>query len=495
MAVFLHDVLQSRHAILRNYPVVGHLRYLIERLGPELRQYIVASDTEERPFDRVQRSWVYQVSKGQNSYQGFGTAAPIETTPDYLVIRHSPTPLSAAHPEAHDGTHPPLTPAAKTLGGPRGRDHAVRPPSLIAISAMSFGSLSSAAIKALNAGAAEAGAWHNTGEGGIAPHHLQGGDLIWQLGTGYFGARDADGRFSMARLVEQCEAAPVRAIEVKLSQGAKPGLGGVLPAAKVTPEIAAIRGVPLGVDVISPPSHREFHDPDSMLDFVEAIADATGLPVGIKTAVGQTAWFEELADLMAAGDRGVDFIAIDGGEGGTGAAPVVFADHVSVPFLTGFPRIYRIFAERGIEDDVFWIGAGKLGFPDRALLGLGLGLDMVYVAREAMLSLGCIQAQECHTGHCPVGIATQDPRKVRGLVPSDKSVRVAGYLRSLDAEIVRLAHACGVAHPSLINTEHFELLDGHHDSTIATQAFRYDPAWLERRTSRMRDRVGIGNLA
>ncbi len=492
VAVAIHDWTQKRHAILRNYPLVGHLRYLIEKVGPEMRQYVVASDTEERPFDRVQRSWIYQVAKDLNSYQGFGTAAEIETTSDYLIIRHSSAPLEAAHPEAHHGhgAKPALTPAVKVLGARRGRAKAIQPPSFVSISAMSFGSLSSAAITALNRGAAQVGAWHNTGEGGISPYHLQGGDLIWQLGTGYFGARDpATGRFDLERLVEQCESAPVRAVEIKLSQGAKPGLGGVLPAAKVTPEIARIRGVPLGIDVISPPRHREFHDADSMLDFVERIAEATGLPVGIKTAVGQTAWFEDLADLMAVGDRGVDFITIDGGEGGTGAAPVVFADHVSLPFLTAFPRVFRIFAERGVEDDVVWIGAGKLGFPDRALLAMGLGCDMIAVAREAMLSIGCIQAQRCHTDHCPVGVATQDPRRVRGLVPDDKAGRVANYLQSLDAEVVRLAHACGVPHPSMISTDHFELLDGHHGSTIATEAFGYHPDWLVRRHQAMDERV------
>ncbi len=491
LAVAVHDLLQTRHAILRNYPVVGHLRYLIERIGPELRQYVVASDTEERPFDRVQRSWVYQVAKDENSYQGFGTSAAIDTTPGYLVIRHSPRPLQSSHPEAHEGT-PPMTPAAKVLGAARGRARAVRPPAFVAISAMSFGSLSSNAIHALNAGAAMVGAWHNTGEGGISPHHLHGGDLVWQLGTGYFGARERDGRFSLPRLVEQCEAAPVRAIEVKLSQGAKPGLGGVLPAAKVTPEIARIRGIELGHDVISPPSHTAFEDVDGLLEFVERIAEATGLPVGIKTAVGQVGWLEQLAERMAATGRGVDFISIDGGEGGTGAAPVVFADHVSVPFLTGFPRVYRIFAERGLEDEVFWMGAGKLGFPDRALLAMALGCDLVNVGREAMLAIGCIQAQKCHTDECPVGVATQKPRKVRGLVPDDKAPRVANYLRSLDAEVVRLAHAVGVRHPALVTTDDFELLDGRHDSVGATESFRYDPTWLARRSAATSERLGGG---
>lgn len=479
VGVGVFDLLQRQNPVWRNFPVVGHLRNVLQRFGPELRQYFFSSDTEERPFDRIQRTWVHRTAEDANSYQGFGTAAAIETTPNYLIIRHSSTPLDPPpQPDLDDGQSPAPLPAGKVLGAARGRRAAVRPPSLVNVGAMSFGSLSSAATIAINAGCRDGDAWQNTGEGGIAPHHLHGGELIWQIGTGYFGCRTSGGHLDLDQLVDKCAEHPVRAIEIKLSQGAKPGLGGVLPAAKITPEIAQIRGIPTGIDCISPATHSAFAGVDGLLDLVEEIADRTGLPVGIKSAVGQLDFFEDLAEAMADDPgRGVDFIAIDGGEGGTGAAPVVFADHVALPFFNAFPRVYRTFAERGVAERVFWMGAGKLGFPDRALLALGLGADGIYVAREAMLSIGCIQAQKCHTGHCPVGVATQNPRLVRGLVPEAKSVKLASYLQHLRSEIHRLARACGVPHPALISTEHFEFLEDGFRSRSATDVFDYQPAW------------------
>ncbi len=342
---------------------------------------------------------------------------------------------------------------------------------------MSFGSLSGAAIQALNRGAQLAGALHNTGEGGISTHHRQGGDLILQLGTGYFGARGADGRFSLDTLVDSLGPAPVRAIEIKLSQGAKPGLGGVLPAAKVTEEIAAARGVPVGITVASPSSHAEFDSVPSMVDFIERIADATGLPVGIKSAVGERAFWAELADHMAATRRGPDFITIDGGEGGTGAAPLVFSDHVSLPFRNGFAEVYSTFASRDMHDHVVWVGAGKLGFPGEALLAMTLGADMINVAREAMLAAGCIQAQRCHTGHCPTGVATQVKRLERGLDPTDKSVRVANYIIGLRHDLLRLSYACGVPHPSMVRGESVELLLEGDRCENVWDRFGYRPEW------------------
>ncbi len=286
----LYDLTQRKHAILRNFPVIGHLRYLLESVGPELRQYIVTSNQEERPFSRDQRRWVYASSKLQNNYFGFGTDAELENSPNHIVIKHAAFPIRAPYPgePGYDPTYP--LACAKVLGEFRQRRKAFRPPSVINVSGMSFGSLSGAAVEALNRGAALAGCLQNTGEGGLSPHHLHGGDLIFQIGTGYFGCRELDGRFSLTRLLELTDKHPsIRAIEIKLSQGAKPGIGGVLPRAKLTPEIAGIRGVPLGKDCISPAAHTAFRDPDSLLDFVESVAAATGLPVGIKSAVGEIA--------------------------------------------------------------------------------------------------------------------------------------------------------------------------------------------------------------
>lgn len=322
-----------------------------------------------------------------------------------------------------------------------------------------------------------AGTLHNTGEGGISRHHRSGGSLILQLGTGYFGARGDDGKFSLDALVASVESAPVRAIEIKLSQGAKPGLGGVLPAAKVTQEIATARGVPVGITVASPATHAEFDSVPSMVDFIERIADATGLPVGIKSAVGERVFWADLAGHMAMTGLGPDFITIDGGEGGTGAAPLVFSDHVSLPFRSGFAEVYSTFAVRGMSEHVVWIGAGRLGFPGEALLAMTLGADMINVAREAMLAAGCIQAQKCHTGHCPTGVATQNKRLERGLDPTDKSVRVGNYLTGLRHDLLRLSHACGVEHPALVKGESIELLLEGDRSECVWSHYDYKPEW------------------
>ena len=477
--VTIYDLTQKKHAILRNFPVVGHFRYLLESVGPELRQYIVTNNDEERPFSRDQRSWIYASAKKQNNYFGFGTDNDVELAPNYLIIK--PSPFPTREPLAGDDDYDPKHPikCAKILGGARGRKKAFRPESVFFISAMSFGSLSAAAVEALNRGTAIAGGLHNSGEGGVSPYHDHGGDLIWQLGTGYFGARDEEGNFSMEKLVEKVERFAIRAIEIKLSQGAKPGRGGVLPGAKVTAEIAEIRGVPQGKDVISPSSHSAFSNVDEMLDFVESIADATGLPVGIKSAVGQIGFWEELAREMARGERGVDFINIDGGEGGTGAAPLVFADHVALPFKVGFARVYQAFERQGLSDDVVFMGAGRLGFPQRALFAFAMGADMVGLAREAMLSIGCIQAQRCHTGHCPAGVATQSKWLMRGLDPTDKSARLANYLITLRKEVMWLTRAVGQSHPSQVTLEDFEILDESFQAHSPRELFGYGRAKVE----------------
>lgn len=478
VVVAVYDVTQKKHTILRNFPVIGHLRYLVEAVGPELRQYIVTSNDEERPFSRDQRSWVYASSKQQNNYFGFGTDNDLDASPNNLIIKHSafPVPEPVKGDPAFDALH--RIPCSKVLGGARGRRKAFRPSSVVSVSAMSYGSLSWAAVSAINEGCGMAHCLHNTGEGGISPYHAQGGQVIWQIGTGYFGARDEKGRFSLDRMLERLDRYPnVRAIEIKLSQGAKPGRGGVLPAAKVTREIADIRGVPIGVDCVSPSVHTAFNCADSLLDFVERIADATGLPVGIKSAVGELDFWHDLARLMDTTDRGVDYIQIDGGEGGTGAAPLVFADHVALPFKIGMSRVFRVFAERGLDQRVVWMGSGRLGFPAVALLGFGLGCDMIAVAREAMLSIGCIQAQRCHSGHCPTGVATNNKWLVRGLDPKLKAARLANYMVVLRKELMWLCHAAGLEHPGLVTLEQMELTDDQFQSRSAREVFGYEPGW------------------
>jgi glutamate synthase domain-containing protein 2 len=475
--VALHDLVQTKHAILRNFPVVGHGRYWLELLGPPARQYFVARNDEERPFSRDQRRWIYASAKKENNYFGFGTDNDLESTAGYVIVRHATFPLHLPHAgePGFDPSH--ACPSAKVLGGYRGRKKAFRPTSIVNTSAMSFGSLSPRAVEAINRGVKLAGAMQNTGEGGISDHHRHGGDLIWQIGTGYFGCRDEKGRFSMERFLEGVAAAPVRAIEIKLSQGAKPGLGGVLPAAKVTPEIARIRLIPIGQDCISPAHHGAFHDTDSLLDFIEKLADATGLPVGIKSAVGETAFWEELARLVDTTGRAPDFITIDGGEGGTGAAPLAFSDHVSLPFKLGFASVYRALAERGVAEKVTLVGSGKLGFPESALLALAMGCDLIHVAREAMLAIGCIQAQQCHTGHCPTGVATQSAWLMRGLDPTDKSARLANYLVTLRKELLALAGATGVPHPALVPLERLAIVEPGFVARSASEVFGYAPGW------------------
>jgi glutamate synthase domain-containing protein 2 len=475
-AVAVRDLLQREHTLLRNFPVIGHARYLLESVGPELRQYLVAGNNEERPFTRDQRRWVYASAKGENNYFGFGTDNDLEYTAGYPVINHR-TFGRAVPPSTPASAHDVRLPSAKVLGGPRGRARAFRPASVVNVSAMSFGSLSGAAIEALNRGAALAGCLQNTGEGGLSVHHRHGGELVFQLGTAYFGCRDEHGRFDLQRLKDLVASAPVRALEVKLSQGAKPSLGGVLPGAKVSAEIAAARGVPEGVDCISPSRHAEFSDPDSLLDWLELLAAETGLPVGIKSAVGDMSFWHELTELMATTGRGVDFVTVDGGEGGTGAAPLIFTDSVSLPFQLGFARVHSVFARAGLHEQVTFVGAGKLGLPDNAIVAFALGCDMVNVGREAMLAIGCIQAQKCHTDTCPTGVATQNPWLAHGLDPQLKSVRAAGYIGTLRRDLVKVAEACGVEHPGLIDSSSVEVLTGRTASTPLTEVYGYQPGW------------------
>ena len=468
--------MQRKHAILRNFPIIGHFRYLLEAVGPELRQYIVTNNNEERPFSRDQRRWVYTSSKQRNEYFGFGSDNELELANNYIIVKPSVFPYQETSGRNWKDENYPI-PAGKILGGSRQRKQAFRPPSIISLSGMSFGSLSGPAVQALNRGANLANCLHNTGEGGVSIYHQHGGELIWQIGTGYFGCRDDNGKFDLTCFKETIAKGNIRAIEIKLSQGAKPGLGGVLPAAKVTSEIAKARRISMAKVCISPSTHSAFYDADQLLDFVEMLAEETGLPVGIKSAVGDMEFWQTLAKLMESGDRGVDFIAIDGGEGGTGAAPLVFSDHVALPFKIGFHRVYKEFAKRELHEKVFFIGSGKLGFPESAIFALALGCDMIAVGREALLAIGCIQAQRCHTNHCPTGVATQSKWLMRGLDPTSKAARLANYITTLRKEIMRVTWACGVSHPALIRSHHIEILDGRFGSHSIEELFGYEHSW------------------
>jgi len=459
LLVFIHDMVQKKHAILRNFPVVGHLRYLLEKIGPELRQYWVANDKEEMPFTRAERSWVYATSKKQNNNFGFGSSELMYDT-GYPILKHSAFPTRDKY-DADGNLLTSSMPCAKLIGAAHNRKNSYRPESIVNISAMSFGSLGKNAVAALNLGAKEAHCYHNTGEGGISPYHKLGGDLVWQIGTGYFGARDAEGKFSMEVFKQAIENNPtVKMIEIKLSQGAKPGKGGILPKDKITEEISKIRGIPRDRDCISPNSHSEFTNVSELVEFIESLADNSGLPVGIKSAVGESKFWEELAIQMKATHQGPDFITIDGGEGGTGAAPLAFADHVSLPFKIGFKRVYTIFKNHDLINDITWIGSSKLGFPDRAVVAFAMGCDLINIARESMLSIGCIQAQQCHTGHCPSGVATHNAWLIRGVDVPTKSKRAAQFLKGLRKEILQLTYACGYTHPCQFTGQDIEISSG-----------------------------------
>ena len=472
--VAIYDLTQKKHAILRNYPVIGHTRYILEKVGPGLRQYWVTNDKEEQPFNRDERSWIYRTAKGIDNHFGFGTTEQLYGT-GYPIIKHAAFPFPESKVVYPDGD-PSAIPCLKVMGESHKRKRPFRPKSIINISAMSYGALGKNAISALNLGSKEAGCFHTTGEGGISPFHLLGADIVWQIGTGYFGARDESGNFSMGVICERVLENPqIRAIEIKLSQGAKPGKGGILPGTKVTSEIASIRGVEVGKACVSPSAHSQFHDVDSMIDFIELLAERTGLPIGIKSAIGEDNFWLELSEKMASQNRGPDFIVVDGSEGGTGAAPLTYSDHVSLPFKVGFSRVYQHFQKKGIANDIVWIGSGKLGFPDRAVVALALGCDCINIAREAMLSIGCIQSQACHTGHCPAGITTMDPWKMRGLVIEDKAKRLAEFVRGFRKELKALSHTAGIEHPGLFHSDHIEVSSGINKFESLTDIMGYNP--------------------
>ncbi len=462
--VAIRDMLQKKHTVQHNFPVLGHLRYLIETVGPEFRQYIVANNREELPFNRRQRSWVYASSKKENNFQGFGTDQDIYSA-GYVLIK--PALLPKKLPQGHIfRENPYVVPSPKIIGLYNQRKKPYRPKQVINISGMSFGSLSAKAIESLNKGAVKFGCYHNTGEGGFSPYHRFGSDVVLNIGTAYFGIRDDNGNFVMDKLVEITDENPcIRMLELKLSQGAKPGKGGVLPASKITKEIAEIRHIPMGKDVISPAAHSAFEDIETMMVFIEKMAAATGLPVGIKAAVGKLQMWEELTDMMVATGRGPDFVTIDGGEGGTGAAPPSFADHVSLPWVYGFSSVYKIFQKKNLANRVTFIGSGKLGLPAQAVMAFSMGADLVNVGRESMLSIGCIQAQICHTNRCPSGVTTQNEWLQGGIDPALKSERFYNYAKTLTKEIIEIAIACGYEHPCQFTMEDVDVAMGDNNQT------------------------------
>ncbi len=453
VALGFRDVRQSRHSILRNYPVIGHLRFLLEFVRPEIRQYFIESDREAAPFSRQQRSLVYQRSKGQEDKRPFGTQLDVGA-PGYEWINHSIAPSEVA---SHD--------FRITIGA--GGSSCTQPyaASVFNISAMSFGALSANAILALNAGAKEGGFAHDTGEGSISVHHrVHGGDLIWEIGSGYFGCRNDDGSFNAAKFAENARDPQVKMIELKLSQGAKPGHGGVLPGAKVTPEIAAARGVAVGVDCVSPARHSAFDTPLEMMQFIERLRQLSGgKPTGFKLCIGHPwEWFA-LAKAMQESNLLPDFIVIDGAEGGTGAAPLEFTDHVGAPLQEGLLLAHNTLVGLNLRHRIKLGCAGKVisGFDIARMMALGA--DWCNSARGFMFALGCLQAQTCHTGHCPTGVTTQDPQRQKALVVPTKTERVWRFHENTLEALKALVQAAGLQHPGEIKASHIVRRTGEQE--------------------------------
>lgn len=444
VAVGTLDMVQTRHTIRRNFPLIGHGRYLMEAIRPELNQYFIESNWDGRPYHREARSIVYQRAKAQLDTRPFGTQQDVYGV-GYEWMDHSMVPADL-HAE----------PPRIRIGGP----DCTQPydASLLNISAMSFGSLSNRAVLALNGGAARGGFFHNTGEGSISDHHLApGGDLCWQIGTGYFGCRRPDGGFDVDRFEERARLPNVKLIEVKLSQGAKPGHGGILPAAKITPEIASIRGVPLGQDVISPPAHTAFDGPAGLLRFVALLRERSGgKPVGFKLCVGKRREFLAICKAMVSTGITPDFITVDGGEGGTGAAPLEFTDHVGAPLIDGLVFVHNALIGFALRDRIKLIASGKVTMGFDIAKRLALGADLCTSARAMMMAVGCIQALRCNSNHCPAGVATQDPELIRGLDVADKTERVYRYHHNTVESFMELLGAGGLHHPDQLRPWHIK---------------------------------------
>ncbi len=434
------DALQTRQGVRRNFPVVGNLRYFFEMIRPELQQYFVESNLSGRPIPREYRSIVYQRAKGQLQSQAFGTQRDVYEA-NHEWVNHSIVPK---HLETYD--FPVLI----------GKDKCAKPyrASRMNISAMSYGSLSQQAVTALNKGAAMGGFYHNTGEGGLSPYHLSGGDVVWQIGTGYFSCRTPEGAFSAERFQVKASHENVKMIEIKLSQGAKPGKGGILPAAKVTQEIAEIRGVIPGKDVISPPYHTAFQTPTELLGFIAELRSLSGgKPVGVKLCVGKKSEFMAFCKAMVQTGEHPDFITVDGAEGGTGAAPLEFANSVGMPLEEGLAFVVDTLRGFNLREKVVVISSGKVLTSFHLLTKLALGADIVNSARGMMLALGCIQALKCNSNHCPTGVATNDPQLARGLVVSDKAIRVANFQKETLKAFADVVGAMGYISPNQIKRE------------------------------------------
>jgi glutamate synthase domain-containing protein 2 len=453
--VGVHDVRQTRHAILRNYPVIGHLRFLFEFIRPEIRQYFIESDAEAAPFSRAQRSLVYQRAKGEPDNQPFGTHLDVGAL-GYEWINHSMAPTKLA---THDfriwiGGKPNTSGSSPSQSAqPCTQPYQA---SVFNISALSFGSLSANAIQALNKGAKLGGFAHDTGEGSISTHHrVNGGDLIWEIGSGYFGCRNDDGTFNAERFAANATDPQVKLIEIKMSQGAKPGHGGILPGPKVTAEIAAARGVPEGQDCISPSSHSAFSTPVEMMHFIAKLRQLSGgKPVGFKLCIGHPwEWFA-IVKAMLATNITPDFIVVDGAEGGTGAAPVEFSDHVGAPVQEGLQLVHNTLIGVNLRSRISVGAAGKITSAFDLVRLMALGADWCNAGRGFMMALGCIQAQSCHTGKCPTGVTTQDPQRQQALVVPDKAERVRNFHRSTLHALQELVQAAGLQHPSELNAHH-----------------------------------------
>ncbi|OYY68666.1 MAG: FMN-binding glutamate synthase family protein [Sphingomonas sp. 28-63-12] len=452
---YLVDATQTKDAVRHNYPVVGRFRALFSSLGEFFRQYFFAMDREEMPFNRAERNWIYESAKGHDNTQAFGSTKNLSDTGSYIFV-NCPFPTL----ESDGARTKPME-----IGPFAARPYMAR--SIFNISAMSFGALSTPAVQALSRGAKLAGCWLNTGEGGLSPHHLSGGaDIVFQIGTAKYGVRDGEGRLSDEKLRDIAALDQVRMFEVKLSQGAKPGKGGILPAAKVTKEIAAIRGIPVGEDSISPNRHPEIDNVGELLDFIDRVRLVTGKPTGFKSVIGAYGWLDSLcAEIMARGiESAPDFITVDSGDGGTGAAPMALMDNVGLTLSESLPMVVGILHRHGLRNRIRIIASGKLVTPAEVAWALCTGADFVNSARGFMFSLGCIQALKCSKNSCPTGITTHNKRLQRGLDPQDKAVKVANYCLTLVHDVETIAHSCGVVEPRRLRRFHVRIMQSNGQS-------------------------------
>jgi len=447
--IYLLDISQSHQAIRRNYPVIGHFRYLFEDLGKFFRQYFFAMDREELPFNRADRSWVYQSAKNLSTTRAFGSTRSLEHNGSIIFV-NCPFPVLGED----------ATPVSKLSIGPY-CTHPYTTDSLFNISGMSFGAISKPAVLALANGAQRAGCWMNTGEGGLSPYHLEGGcDLVFQIGTAKYGVRNEAGLLDDDKLRKVANHARVRMFELKLSQGAKPGKGGILPGNKVTAEIAAIRGIPEGKDSISPNRHPEVDNVEQLLDAIHHIREITGKPVGIKFVLGAYGWLDQLCEAIK--QRGIqsapDFITLDSADGGSGAAPMGLMDYMGLPLKESLPLLIKTLNRHGLKERIRVITSGKLITPADAAWALCEGADFIVSARGFMFALGCIQALQCNKNTCPTGITTHNTRLQKGLDPTIKSVRVENYIRNMVHEIGVIAHSCGVREPRQLRPFHARII-------------------------------------